>query len=97
MKPHLVCSIFSAVLMIIACSGALAADNYPSRPIRLVIPFAPGGTTDFIARLFAPHFGEVLGRAVVLEVRVHDGNSLQSSASLLASNLSLTIEAAQAD
>ena len=56
-----------------ACAAAAAlaplahaqAGDYPSRPVRLIVPFPPGGATDMVARLLADRMGQVLGRAVV--------------------------------
>ena len=50
-------------------SGASAQGRYPDRPIRLVIPFAPGGETDIFSRAIAVRLGEVLGQQIVLENR----------------------------
>ncbi len=49
--------------------GASAQGRYPDRPIRLVIPFAPGGETDIFSRAVAGRLGEVLGQQIVLENR----------------------------
>ena len=52
------------------CSATVCAqDKYPSRPIRLVIPFAPGGGSDVTARLLAPRIADRLGQPVVIDNR----------------------------
>jgi len=53
------------------CGGglAIAQGRYPERPIRLVIPFAPGGETDIFSRAIAAKLGDVLGQQIVLENR----------------------------
>src|SRR5687768_8684549 len=45
------------------------ADNYPSRPLRIIIPFAPGGASDFIGRILQPKLAEELGQQVVVDNR----------------------------
>lgn len=51
---------------IVQAQGSAA---WPERPIRIIVPFPPGGSTDTIARIFQPRLSEVLGRAVVIENR----------------------------
>ncbi|MGZ8269115.1 MAG: Bug family tripartite tricarboxylate transporter substrate binding protein [Burkholderiales bacterium] len=52
------------------CSAlATAAESYPSRPVRMIVPFAPGGASDFVARIIAPKMSEVLGQQVVIDNR----------------------------
>ena len=55
---------------------AHAADTYPSRPIRMIVPFVAGGGTDLLARLVAPRFGEALGQQVVVDNRGGAGSVL---------------------
>lgn len=56
--------------------GAHAADPYPSRPLKFVVNFPPGGASDTMARLFGKALGEVLGQAVVIENKPGAGGAL---------------------
>jgi tripartite-type tricarboxylate transporter receptor subunit TctC len=52
-----------------ACTSALAQNNYPARSIRLIVPSAPGGGTDFTARTIGQKLGESLGQTVIIDNR----------------------------
>jgi len=54
-----------ASLLLAACTCALAA--YPERPIKVYVGYAPGGSTDVVARLLAPKLGEKLGQPIIIE------------------------------
>ena len=62
-------TILVALLAAAGVASAYAQDNYPSKPIRWIIPYAPGGGTDVIARPIALKLGEVLGQPIVYENR----------------------------
>ena len=67
MKRCLITAIVAAVLGALACAGAPAADRYPTRTIRLVVAFAPGGVADIMGRLLAQALQEKLGQTVIVE------------------------------
>ncbi|MCM5680764.1 tripartite tricarboxylate transporter substrate binding protein BugE [Schlegelella sp. S2-27] len=56
------------------------AQTYPERPVKLVVPFAPGGSTDMVARLLADQMGPFLGQAVVVENKGGSGGALGADA-----------------
>ena len=64
-----------AIFMAVTCQLA-SAQNWPSRPIRLVVPHAAGGVTDVVARLAAQHLGEALGQPVVVDNKPGAGGIL---------------------
>jgi len=73
MKPILICIIASVV----ACSAHPAlGQSYPSRAIRLLVPFAPGGGSDLIARIAAQKLTEAMGQPVIVENRTGAGGTV---------------------
>ena len=70
---------FSCLLpALLAFAGPVAADDYPSRSIRLIIPFAPGGSNDVVGRIIANQLGEKLGKQVFVDNRPGAGGVVGS-------------------
>jgi len=64
----------SAALMAAACAtSAFAQSNYPTKPVKLVVPFAPGGTTDIIARVVSEKMNLALGQTMIVENKAGGG------------------------
>jgi tripartite-type tricarboxylate transporter receptor subunit TctC len=74
------CATTLAFTLLLACVAPLAfaqsAQNYPNRPIRLVVGFAPGGAADVVARSIGEQLSRVLGQPVVIDNRAGAGSSI---------------------
>ena len=60
-------------------SAALAADRFPARPVTLVVPFAPGGNLDVVARAIAPALEKAIGQTVIVDNRAGAGGAIGAS------------------
>jgi len=57
------------VLVVLFASAAFGADEYPARAVRVIVPFAPGGGTDIVARILGQQLSQKLGQSFVIENR----------------------------
>jgi tripartite-type tricarboxylate transporter receptor subunit TctC len=62
-----------AALLALSASGTAMAQAYPNKVIRLQVPFAPGGTTDIVARVISEPLGKALGQSVIVENKAGGG------------------------
>ncbi len=70
----------TVALLLLILSAAVAAEPYPSRPVRLVIPFPAGGSNDVVGRLVANQLGETLGQQVFVDNRAGAGGVIGTEA-----------------
>ncbi len=78
-RKKLICAVMLGVISSIAVAAfgvSAVAQNYPTRPIRWVVGYPPGGATDIVARIIAANLSERLGQQVVIENRPGAGNNL---------------------
>ena len=72
MKFRVSTSLATLAVASLFCNAALA-QSYPSKPVKLQVPFAPGGTTDIVARVISEPLGKALGQSVIVENKAGGG------------------------
>ncbi len=65
-------SVFAGLVM----SSAHAANDYPTQPIRVIVPFAPGGSTDIVARIVVQEMSKIIGKSMVIENKAGAGGAI---------------------
>jgi tripartite-type tricarboxylate transporter receptor subunit TctC len=65
-----------ALAVVLALGGAATAQNYPTKPIKLIVPFAPGGPADVIGRIIGQQLNIILGQSLVIENRGGAGGTI---------------------
>jgi tripartite-type tricarboxylate transporter receptor subunit TctC len=73
----LLSTVCTAALLTLSCGGALS-QNYPTKPVKIVVPFGPGGFTDVVARILGVKLSESLGQPVVIENKPGAGSMIGS-------------------
>lgn len=69
-------AVLASIVAAFALAGAQAEDAFPTKPIRMVIPFAAGGPTDIVGRIMSARMGELLGQQFVVEDRTGAGGNI---------------------
>jgi tripartite-type tricarboxylate transporter receptor subunit TctC len=65
-----------AVISALVAAGSAAAQTWPARPIQMVVPYAPGGIVDFIARTLGQRLSQQVGQPVVIDNRAGAGGMI---------------------
>ncbi len=67
-KRMSLCAVLASALVVV-WSAATQAQSYPAKPIKLILPYSPGGIIDYVGRQMAQHLGDSIGQPVVAENR----------------------------
>src|SRR5438093_13301775 len=62
-------TVWVALALALCPALSLAQGGYPSRAVKIIVPFAPGGASDFVGRIMQPRLAELLGQQIVIENR----------------------------
>jgi tripartite-type tricarboxylate transporter receptor subunit TctC len=79
MRSSVRSTLIACAVVLAAFAGHAHAQGYPTRPIKVIVPYPAGGATDFFARAVFPKMGEVLGQPVVVENRPGAGTAIGAS------------------
>jgi tripartite-type tricarboxylate transporter receptor subunit TctC len=71
--PRFCATLLRTACLLVALTGSIAAQDYPTRPVRILIPFPPGGFNDIVGRLIAAQLSERLGKQFIVENRAGAG------------------------
>jgi tripartite-type tricarboxylate transporter receptor subunit TctC len=73
-------TLLRAAILLLALTGTAFGQGYPSRPVKLIVPFPPGGNTDIVGRLIAQKLTDALGQQVYVENRAGAGGTIGAEA-----------------
>src|SRR5216117_3799095 len=62
-------ALWAALALALSPGPSLAQSSYPNRAVKIIVPFAPGGASDFVGRIIQPRLSELLGQPIVIENR----------------------------
>jgi tripartite-type tricarboxylate transporter receptor subunit TctC len=77
---HLGLAAIAVAAFAVAATDTQAADNFPSRPVQMIIPFAAGGPTDIVGRIMSAKMGEILGQTFIVEDKSGAGGNIGAEA-----------------